>query len=57
MVICEEALGTTVKSSSQDRNTFLVAVIQKELLTFEFKVVMNQEQKKDSYNSWVVIHS
>ncbi len=56
-MICEEALGTTVKSSSQDRNTFLVAVIQKELLTFEFKVVMNQEQKKDSYNSWVVIHS
>jgi len=57
LVICEESLGSIVKSSSQDRNTFMVAVISKALEIYEFKVVLNQENKKDSYNSWVAIHS
>jgi hypothetical protein len=27
LVICEEGLGSVVKSSSQDRNTFMVAIV------------------------------
>ena len=61
LLCCEESLPCSIKSPSQDRNTFLLASLSPdgEPRVFEFKVVQNQMKKggvQKNYNSWVVIH-